>query len=372
MNLSRHVFGVCMLAFAAGLGGLGNSAFAADRGLSVSAGADRANTRSIYSALGFDGPLRELADAGRLRAGWHAALTRLLRETGPGDRVFVYVSGRGVGSAPRRCELLAAAHTLGRRAAQVVMVVDAPGGGTCAAGPARLATQGRVVVLSATRRGASVTQALRGCLAQPGFTANPLATFGDLVDCTRAAERTPGRPPVMVAGNDELPLQPRLTALVAPSAAVATETPLAALQRVAATADSQWHVRVAEGGGGVPAWSVTSDHDGFVYVVRAAADGSGVSLVYPQHPDEPNVLRAGQDFQLPRAGLGEMRASPGLLMVVVGDTALRSGDLLVKLGLSHYAAAACLRKLGSDDCPSTAAGPAGAPATLRFGAAALH
>jgi hypothetical protein len=97
-----------------------------------------------------------------------------------------------------------------------------------------------------------------------------------------------------------------------------------------------------------------------------------VSLVYPQHPDEPNVLRAGQDFQLPRAGLGEMRASPGLLMVVVGDTALRSGDLLVKLGLSHYAAAACLRKLGSDDCPSTAAGPAGAPATLRFGAAALH
>ena len=96
-----------------------------------------------------------------------------------------------------------------------------------------------------------------------------------------------------------------------------------------------------------------------------------MNLVYPPRPGEPNVLRAGQVFELPRAGLAVPLAASDRLMVLVSEVALRSGDLLVKLGLPHFAAAACLRDLGSDACPSTAAGPAAVPAPLRFGAALL-
>ena len=209
MNLSRHVFGACTLALAGLLGGFGGDAFAADRGLSVSSGADRANARAIYTLLGFDGPLREMTDAGRSQAGLRAALARLLRDTRAGDRVFVYVSGPGVGPALRRCELTTAARTLGRQAAQVVMVVEAPGAAACATGPAGLTADGRVVVLSAAQRGGSLSQALRGCLARPGLTANPLASFGDLFDCAQRAEPALGRPRLAIAGNEELPLQPR-------------------------------------------------------------------------------------------------------------------------------------------------------------------
>jgi hypothetical protein len=232
--------------------------------------------------------------------------------------------------------------------------------------------------LATTRRadarlGGQATRALRGCLARPGFTANPLASFGDLFDCAQRgdpAEPAANRPLWAIAGNDELPLQPRLTALVDPSADVAGETPVAALQRAAAGADGQWHVGVDPAAAGAPTWTVTSDHDGFVYIVHAAADGSGLNLVYPQRAGEPNALRAGQGFELPRAGLAVPVAAPDRWMVLVSEAALRSGDLLVRLGLSHFAAAACLRKLGSDDCPSTAAGPA-LPQPLRFGAVLL-
>jgi hypothetical protein len=389
MNLSRHVFGACTLALAALLSGLGSVAFAADRGLSVSAGTDRANARWIYSALGFDGPLREPAAAQRSRPGLRAALARLVKDTQPGDRVFVYFAGHGAGSAVdaalQRSELAASVQALGRRAAQVVWVVDAPAAVQMPTFP----TDGRVVVLVATRPahtsaadarlGGLGTRALRSCLARPGFTTNPLASFGDLFDCAQRAEPVRGRPLLTIAGNDELPLQPRLTALVDPSAdvagEVAHETPLAALQRAATGADAQWHVGVADAAGSASAWSVTSDRDGFVYIVRAAADGSSLSLVYPPRPGEPNALRAGQGFEVPRTGLAapspSAPAATDRLMVLVSDTALRSGDLLVKLGLAHFAAAACLRNLGSDDCPSTAAGSVAAPLPLRFGAALL-
>ena len=82
-------------------------------------------------------------------------------------------------------------------------------------------------------------------------------------------------------------------------------------------------------------------------------------------------LRSRQSNE-PRGGLAApAAAAPERVMVLVSDTALRSGDLLVKLGLSHFAAVACLRNLGGDACPSTAAGPGAAPAPLRFGAALL-
>jgi PPE-repeat protein len=378
MNLSRHVFGACTLTVAALFNGLGSAACAADRGLSVSIGADRASARSIHASLGFGGPLRELAGAGLSPAGQRAAFARLLRDTQPGDRVFVYVASPAR-AAPggRAAGLSALAQALGRQAAQVVMVIDAPGAAQLTALPA----DGRVVVLAAARhaaradprRGSLATRALRGCLARPGFTANPLASFGDLADCAQRTEPAAEGPLLVIAGNDELPLQPRLTALVDPSANPSGESALDALQRVAAGADAQWHVGVADAADGVgnaPAWAVTSDRDGFLYIVRAAADGSSLNLVYPQRPGEPNLLHAGQGFELPRSGLAVPLASDRL-MVLVSDLALRSGDLLVKLGLAHYAAAACLRNLGSDDCPSTAAGPAAAPVPLRFGAALL-
>jgi hypothetical protein len=343
MTLSRPVFAACTLALAAGLGGLGDAACAADLGLSVGAGAERVAARSIFNALGFDGPLREHpAAAGRSPADLRAALRRLQRETEAGDRVFVFVSGPAARAALRPCELMHSAAALGRQAAQVVMLIDAPVPATCARGPAVPVADGRVVVLSAPRQGTTViTQALRTCLARPGLQANPLASFGDLAACAQRAEAAEGDPRLALLGNPELPLQPRLAILVDPSASVGSESPLVALQQAAARADAHWHVAVADmaadaarlGAGQAPAWSVTSDRDGFVYVVRAAADGSDLNLVYPQRTGESNALHAGQGFVLPRTGLAAPSAAPDRLMVLVSDTALRAGDLLVQLGL---------------------------------------
>jgi hypothetical protein len=142
--------------------------------------------------------------------------------------------------------------------------------------------------------------------------------------------------------------------LIPPSAAVGVEPPAAALQRAAARADARWPLRVVPPQGGVPAWSVTSARDGFVYVLKADADGRGLSVVYPRAAGDVNRLRAGSRFELALPQLGAAGA-----MLLVGETALRAGDLMLRLDLGNYAAAACLRNLGSDDCPSSAAGAAG-------------
>ena len=427
MTLSRLAFCACTLAFAALLTGAGH---AADRGLALTIGAprgqpalpgvvrDRANARTLYNRLGFNGPLRELAEAQLGLPGLRNALDRLVRDTRPGDRVFLYFSGYGAAQRGRGgacgatwlahdarplppAELQRAFAALSRRAGQVVVVVDAsvaaaPRG---AKGPARAKTarvashcapagpwpsvpeaahpDGGLVLLAAARAGEPAfdvpasggvaSQALLACLAQPGFARNPLADFDDLHRCT--ADRMAGVPqhPVL-AGNAGLPVQPQLAVMVPPSAETGRESAVAALHRAAANADTQWRVSVTPVGAAVgrdaPAMAVTSDRAGFLYIVRAGTEASDLGLVYPQRPDESNQLRAGEVFSVPRV------ATDGQWMVLVSEQPLRAGDLLVRLGLAHFAAAACLRNLGSDDCPSPAAGVAEPPA-LRFGATLL-
>jgi hypothetical protein len=191
-----------------------------------------------------------------------------------------------------------------------------------------------------------------------------LAGAGLLAGCVAAAG-------VKQAGG-ELPVPGQHTMLIDPSADVAGETPAAALQRVATGADAHWHVDASLlPGRDTPTWALTSDRAGFVYILRASAVGDELNLVYPPASAAAQALRAGQPLELPRSAFDPVPAGTDRLLMLVGDTPLRSGDLLVKLGLAHYAAAACLRRLGSDDCPSTAAGPGSAATAWRFGAVLL-
>jgi hypothetical protein len=169
------------------------------------------------------------------------------------------------------------------------------------------------------------------------------------------------------------PVPPRqpLDDLIPPSAElVAVESPAVALQRAAARADALWPLAVVPSSTSGATWSVTSARDGFLYVLRADVDGHGLSLVYPRAEGETNRLRAGSRFELSLPWPGQ-RAGDAAGMVFVGAAPLRAGDLLLRLGLGSYAAAACLRNLGSDDCPSTAAGAGSAAAPWPFGAALL-
>ena len=427
---------------------------------------DRASARAMYRQLGFKGPLRELADAELDLAGMRSALERLVNDTQPGDRVFLYFSGHGTSSAAApasasnngaRCEqsLLAqdaqplpgseiarSLQALNQKAGQVVMVVDACLGGGVAQSAALRGITGlakgltpkfsapadasaavaaeacaqpselfahaeppkrrgavnlehNFVYLAAARedevafddagRGGVATQALLRCLAQPAFADNPLAAYDDLRDCAQqdVARSLPddprfGVPHLVMVGNEALAVHPQVEVLIEPSADVArNEAPADALQRAASGADAQWHVSAAATstslhiGRDALALSVTSERDGYLYVVHAGSDGRSLDLIYPQRAGDPNTVRAGRRFDVPRQWRSRGPRGTDRLMVLVAETPQRSGDLLTKLGLGHYAAAACLRNLGSDDCPSTAAGPGAAPAALRFGAALL-
>ena len=427
-----------MLMLAVVLAGAGMVAQAADRGLALTIGAprgqaplpgvrhDTANAASLYTRLGFDGAPRQLGGTELPMGALRGALDQLVRDTRPGDRVFLYFSGYGTalasggactptwlahdGRALPPADLARTVQALNARAGQLVMVVDAsaapPKGGllprgaksarradACAqAGPWLAGTpapgaddvaakEGATVLLAASRAGGHAfddpagggvaTQALLACLAQPGFARNPLAAFDDLHDCTRERVAAAGRAQhTVLAGNAGLPVQPELAAMVPPSADLGRDTPVAALQRAVAHADARWGVRAVPAAREAGAVSVTSDRDGFLYIVRAGAEASDLSLVYPQRAGEPNRLRAGQGFEVPRpADAGS--APPDRLMVLVSDRPWRSGDLLVSLGLAHYAAAACLRNLGSDDCPSPSAGAGDGAAALHFGATLL-
>jgi Caspase domain/Domain of unknown function (DUF4384) len=468
---SRHVGSLVLAALCAAVAG---STLAADRGLSMTISQyrnapalpgvvlDRASARAMYQRLGFKGPLRELADAELDLAGMRSALDRLVNDTQPGDRVFLYFSGHGTSSAAAapssngaRCEqaLLAqdaqplsgseiarSLQALNLKAGQVVMVVDAchaggvaqgaalrggvpglaagyspkfaaPAGASAAdacAQPSNLFAsaappkrRGAVnlernfVYLAAARedevafddagRGGVATQALLRCLAQPAFTNNPLAAYDDLRDCAQqdVARSLPDDPRfgvqhLVMVGNEALAVHPLVDVLIDPSADVAgAEAPAAALQRAASGADARWRVSAVptstslQIGRDALALSVTSERDGYLYVVHAGSDGRSLDLIYPQRAGDPNALRAGARFDVPRQWRSRGPSGTDRLMVLVAETPQRAGDLLTKLGLGHYAAAACLRNLGSDDCPSTAAGPGVAPAALRFGAALL-
>ena len=439
MTLPRFVRCACALLFLAATG----ASHATDRGLALTIGAprglpalrgvqqDRDAARAVYSRLGFDGPLRELSDRELPLGGLRAALGLLVRETEPGDRVFLYFSGygaaraqRGAGCAPSwvahdgrvlpPAELSRAVQSLDERAGQVVVVVDAsavagprgarlprgaksaPSAANCAPAGAWLSAasgasspdgavpRSGLVILSAARhdeaafddpsRGGVATQALLGCLGQPEFNRNPLATFDDLHRCALDRVAALAQHPVLV-GNAGLPLQPRLAAMVPPSAELGREAPVAALRRVAANADARWRVSASTAGapGSRPAaaMSVTSDRDGYLYIVRAGADAADLGLVYPQRADDPNRLRAGQGFDLPRPANESAAAGGDQWMVLVSEQPMRSGDLLVQLGLAYYAAVACLRNIGSDDCPSTAAGTSEPSPALHYGATLL-
>jgi len=463
----------CLLALVALCAAAGNAALAADRGLSMTISQyrnaptlpgvvlDRASARTMYQQLGFEGPLRELVDAELDLAGMRGAFDRLVSDTQPGDRVFLYFSGHGTSSAAAarsnngaHCEqaLLAqdaqplpsseiarSLQALKLKAGQVVMVVDACHAGGVAQGaalrgaadlgkgmtpkfsppadaavaddcaqpsklfasaspplrPGGVNLERNFVYLAAARedevafddagRGGVATQALLHCLAQPAFADNPLAAYDDLRDCAQQdmVHSLPDDPRfgvqhLVVVGNEALSLHPQVEALIEPSAEVAgSDAPAAALQRAAAGADVQWRVSAAptatslQIGRDALALSVTSERDGYLYVVHASSDGRSLDLIYPQRASDPNAVRAGARFDVPRRWRSRGPSGTDRLMVLVADSPQRSGDLLTKLGLGHYAAAACLRSLGSDDCPSTAAGPGAAPAALRFGAALL-
>ena len=402
---------------------------------------DRASARGIYAGLGFDGPLRELADAELDLAGMRAALARLVQETQPGDRVFLYFSGHGSSrSNAGQCEqallaqdaqpLVAAEfarslQALNDKAGQVVMVVDAchsggvarsaalrsvPGMTTqltpkfaplpdaCAqpsnlfadAVPAR--RRGAVnlernhVFLAAARedevafdeasRGGIATQALLQCLVPTARPAGTAASFEDWRACAQqqVARSLPDDPRIgmqhlVLQGNEAMALRP---AALQPAAAAA-ETPAAALRRLAAAADTDWRVgavatpNALQIGRDRLSLAVTSARDGYLSIVYAGSDGRSLSVIYPARPGDPQALRAGSRFEVPRTWRSQGPAGTDQLLLLVSDTPVAAGEWLARLGVAGQGGAACLRNLASDDCTLAAAAAGSTAAAARFG-----
>lgn len=121
--------------------------------------------------------------------------------------------------------------------------------------------------------------------------------------------------------------------LAAPAAGVAPEArehaAVAALRDIHANRDDRRVVRqVAD----KPAYrikrdpvrfSLSSSHEGYVYLLMVGSDGKSFDLLFPNRKDDRNHILAGETWQLPRPGWGIRAGGPAgrdHLLAVVSDT----------------------------------------------------
>jgi metacaspase-1 len=174
-------------------------------------------------------------------------------------------------------------------------------------------------------KGGVATTALVECLGEPALDADHSGSvsFGELAGCAQAKINAHGptddrlRQHIVVTGNDGMPVSVADAAPDTPVSALATLNDLYhgadARFRVEATA-SQAVLRLARDEFTI---TVTSREDGYLYILYVGSDQHEFLKLYPVSTTEPNQLRAGIPFQVPRRWKSQGPAGIDHLLVLV-------------------------------------------------------
>jgi hypothetical protein len=173
-------------------------------------------------------------------------------------------------------------------------------------------------------RGGVASTALVDCLAAaPADTDHSGSiSFGELTLCAqgRINQRYPHdetRQHLVITGNDGLPV------MAAESGANTRTNPAATLRDLSQAADARWDVRAAPSarkltiGRDSFTLTVTSNRNGFLYVVYVGSDRHEFLKLYPTTPTEPNALQPGQPFTVPKEWRSDGPAGTDHLLVLV-------------------------------------------------------
>jgi caspase domain-containing protein/uncharacterized protein DUF4384 len=174
-------------------------------------------------------------------------------------------------------------------------------------------------------KGGVATTALIECLGEPTLDADHSGSvsFGELAGCAQAKINAHGptddrlRQHIVVTGNDGMPVSVAAAGPDAPVSALATLNDLYrgadARFSVEATA-SQSVLRLALDEFTV---NVTSREDGYLYILYVGSDQREFLKLYPVSTSEPNHLRAGIPFRVPRRWKSQGPAGVDHLLVLV-------------------------------------------------------
>lgn len=134
-------------------------------------------------------------------------------------------------------------------------------------------------------------------------------SFKELVRCAQERinanlEGDPVNRPhhITTAGNSGLPIAAKAVGTATPSGRA---NPVATLKDLLNGSDRRWQVRVqaspprAKIGRDAFRLSIQSSQDGYLYLLYVGSDQKEFLQLYPQAPDQPNRVRAGQPFVIP-------------------------------------------------------------------------
>ncbi len=140
---------------------------------------------------------------------------------------------------------------------------------------------------------------------------------------------------LVLTGNSAMVLAaPEATAVVAdvpgepPAPAAAETSAVAALKDVLANRDDRRVVRLVTDKSSYRIkqdrvrFSLTSSHEGYVYLLMVGSDGNSFDLLFPNQKDDRNHILAGETWQLPRPGWAIRAGGPtgrDHLLAVVSD-----------------------------------------------------
>ena len=214
-------------------------------------------------------------------------------------------------------------------------------------------------------RGGVASTALVDCLAGTPVDADSSGSvsFGELILCAqgRINQRYPHdetRQHLVITGNDGLPV------MAAQDVANGRTDPAATLRDLSQAADARWDVRATPSAGKLTigrdsfSLTVTSNRNGFLYVVYVGSDRHEFLKLYPTTPAEPNTLQAGQPFTLPKEWRSEGPAGADHLLVLVTPEARNLDSVFgqhLAVPATHEASSALPDALGV--CRNRAAQP---------------
>jgi hypothetical protein len=191
-------------------------------------------------------------------------------------------------------------------------------------------------------RGGLATLAWLDCLSgavrdsdrSGGISAAELAACAQPKIERQAAASRLGAQHLTLTGNDGMVLVAPIdllagAAAASPVASVAETSTVAVLRDIHANRDDRRTVRLTADKAAYKikqdrvSFSLTSSHDGYVYLLMVGSDNRSFDLLFPNKKDERNYIRAGETWQLPRAGWSIRAGGPvGLdhLLAMVSDT----------------------------------------------------
>jgi hypothetical protein len=226
-------------------------------------------------------------------------------------------------SNSRTRSLAAAARGAGLSSADIVHIAAARADEAC---------------LENTLSGGLATTALRECLggAAVDGDGSGAITMAEIATCVQARmDAALASFPELAAshltlsGNESF--VPALFAVADPTAAAPAVAPLAVadvVDEVYRQRDAKWHVDARGSatrikvGERIPPWTITSERDGYLYIVMVGSDRQSLYLLFPNDLDRDNRIAAGKATVLPRPSWSVRAGGPpgnDTVMVVVSD-----------------------------------------------------